>query len=217
MSNSLKPIGVFGGTFDPVHYGHLRPALEVKDSFGLDEVRLIPSSVPPHRPQPVASAAMRCEMLALAIANQPGLVLDKRELERPGPSYMVDTLASLRQEFPRQPLLLFIGTDAFNTLTSWHRWQDLFDYAHVVVMTRPGFSLQHSHAFFTERLVCDKKELTQAKAGKLFFQAVTQLDISASAIRSIFADKQNPGFLLPDELIAYILQNGLYEDREASP
>ncbi|PPD32864.1 MAG: nicotinic acid mononucleotide adenylyltransferase, partial [Methylomonas sp.] len=127
-------IGIFGGTFDPVHYGHLRSALEVKELFGLDEVRLIPCYQPPHRDQPKASATMRLQMLQQAINHEPGLVVDSRELNRAGPSYMVDTLKSLREEFSEQTLLLFIGSDAFENLTSWHRWQQLFDYAHLVVL-----------------------------------------------------------------------------------
>jgi len=206
-------IGILGGTFDPVHYGHLRVAVEVKEIFGLTEVRLIPSAVPPHREQPAASALMRSQMLALAINKQPGLRVDTRELDRPGASYTVDTLHSLRQDFPNQALLLFIGTDAFNHLTGWHRWRHLFDYAHLVVMTRPGVTIQKIDDFFSERLAADKQELAGAIAGKLFFQPVTQLDISATAIRRMIAEKQNPGFLLPDAVIEYIMQNRLYETR----
>ncbi len=208
-------IGIFGGTFDPVHYGHLRSALEVKDIFGLDEVRLIPCADPPHREQPAASADMRLQMLELAIKNQPGLKIDTREVDRydqhQEPSYMVDTLKSLRQEFPTEPLLLFIGSDAFKHLTGWHQWQRLFDYAHIVVLTRPGFETQQLEDFFKARLVGDINELAQASAGKLCFQQVTQLDISATAIRNIIADKLNPGFLLPDAVIEYIKQHQLYE------
>ncbi|MDP2902516.1 MAG: nicotinate-nucleotide adenylyltransferase [Methylovulum sp.] len=206
-------IGILGGTFDPVHYGHLRAALEVKTIFGLAEVRLIPSATPPHREQPAASALMRSQMLALAVNNQPGLLVDTRELDRPGASYMVDTLHSLRQDSPNQPLLLFIGTDAFNHLTGWHRWRHLLDYAHIVVMTRPGSTVQKSDGFFNARLAYEKQELAQTNAGKLFFQPVTPLDISATAIRHMIAEKQNPGFLLPDAVIEYIQQNRLYETR----
>ena len=162
-------IGIFGGTFDPVHYGHLRSALEVKDIFGLSEVRLIPCAQPPHREQPAATALMRLHMLELAIENQPGLIIDTRELNRQGVSYMVDTLKSLRQEFPNEPLLLFIGSDAFNHLKTWHQWQHLFDTAHIVVMTRPGFEINYLDDFFkwyfvfTERSVnagvCEAKKL----------------------------------------------------------
>lgn len=208
-------IGILGGTFDPIHYGHLRSALEVKDIFGLTEVRLIPCANPPHREQPAVTAKMRLQMLELAIKNQPGLKIDTRELDRydqhQAPSYMVDTLKSLRQEFPEEALLLFIGSDAFKHLTGWHQWQQLFDYAHIVVMTRPGFETQELDGFFKARLAKDNNELAQDAAGKLCFQQITQLDISATAIRDIITRKQNPGFLLPDAVIEYIKQHKLYE------
>ena len=162
-------IGIFGGTFDPVHYGHLRSALEVKEIFGLSEVRLIPSAQPPHREQPAASALMRLHMLDLAIKNQQGLTIDTRELTRSGASYMVDTLKSLRQELKNEPLLLFIGSDAFNQLKTWHQWQHLFEYAHIVVMTRPGFEIQNIDDFFIARRATEITELAHNRAGKLYF------------------------------------------------
>ncbi len=204
-------IGIFGGTFDPIHYGHLRAALEVKEIFGLTEVRLIPSSQPPHREQPAATSQMRLHMLELAIKNQPGLMIDTRELNRHGASYMVDTLKSLRQEFPIEPLLLFIGSDAFNHLKTWHQWQHLFDFAHIVVLTRPGFEIQNLDDFFKARLAIRRSELAHNIAGKLYFQQITQLDISATAIRNMIAKQQNPGFLLPDTVITYIRQHRLYQ------
>ncbi|MDO9164253.1 MAG: nicotinate-nucleotide adenylyltransferase [Methylococcaceae bacterium] len=204
-------IGIFGGTFDPVHYGHLRSALEVKELFGLDEVRLIPCYQPPHRDQPKASATMRLQMLQQAINHEPGLVVDSRELNRTGPSYMVDTLKSLREEFSEQTLLLFIGSDAFENLTSWHRWQQLFDYAHLVVLTRPGYAIKLLDSFFNPRLANAKTELSKTPAGSIFFQPVTQLDISATAIRNMIALKQSPRFLLPDAVIEYIQQHQLYQ------
>lgn len=208
-------IGIFGGTFDPVHYGHLRSALEVKDIFGLDEVRLIPCADPPHRGQPAVTAEMRLRMLELAIQDRLGLTVDIRELDRhktdQTPSYMVDTLQSLRQEFPNEPLLLFIGTDAFEHLTGWHQWQRLFDYAHIAVMTRPGFETPALNDFFKARLAKNIDRLRQQNAGQLYFQQITQLDISATAIRDMIARKQNPVFLLPDAVIEYIKQNKLYE------
>jgi nicotinate-nucleotide adenylyltransferase len=204
-------IGIFGGTFDPIHYGHLRSALEVKDIFGLKEVRLIPSAQPPHREQPAATALMRLQMLELAIKNQPGLIIDTRELNRSGVSYMVDTLKSLRQEFKDEPLLLFIGSDAFNNLKTWYKWQHLFDYAHIVVMTRPGFNVLNLDEFFKARLANEITELAHNLEGKLYFQQVTQLDISATAIRDMIMEQRNPGFLLPDTVIAYIRQHKLYQ------
>jgi len=204
-------IGIFGGTFDPVHYGHLRSALEVKELFGLDEVRLIPCYQPPHRDQPKASATMRLQMLQQAINHEPGLVVDSRELNRAGPSYMVDTLKSLREEFSEQTLLLFIGSDAFENLTHWHCWQQLFAYAHLVVLTRPGYAIKSLDSFFNPRLADDKTELSKTPAGAIFFQPVTQLDISATAIRNMIALKQSPRFLLPYAVIEYIQQHQLYQ------
>jgi nicotinate-nucleotide adenylyltransferase len=203
-------IGIFGGTFDPIHYGHLRTALEVAEIFGLDEVRFIPSAMPPHRPQPVANAAMRMVMLTLAIAQQANFVADDRELQRPGHSYMVDTLHSLRQDFPHQTLILFMGSDAFSKIDTWHRWQTLFSYAHVVVLVRPGFQLPLLDNFLAERWAADQQLLHQCQAGKLLVQAVTQLDISATTIRHLVANQQNPRFLLPDAVIDYIKRHGLY-------
>ena len=204
-------IGIFGGTFDPVHYGHLRSALEVKEIFGLSQVRLIVSAKPPHRAAPIASIGMRLEMLQLAVKKQPGFIVDTREIARAGASYMVLTLESLQQEFPNQPLLLFIGSDAFNKLENWHQWQRLFDFAHIVVLTRPGHRLGQFDDFFSARQTADQKELSQCLAGKLYFQPVTQLDISATKIREIIANNGNPAFLLPDAVLAYIKRHDLYQ------
>lgn len=204
-------IGIFGGTFDPIHYGHLRSALEVKEVFNLTEVRFIPSARPPHRAQPLVSADMRLKMLELAIHNQPGFVADGRELQRQGPSYMVDTLQSLRQDFTGQSLLLFMGGDAFNNLATWHRWQDLFNYAHIVVLTRPGFVTQTLDGFLASRLSTSIEALAGHVAGALFFQPVTPLDISATVIRQLVAAGRNPRFLLPDGVIAAIEHNQLYK------
>lgn len=203
-------IGVYGGTFDPVHYGHLRTALEVKEVFALDEIRLIPCSQPPHRDMPLIPSEMRMEMLNLSVQNQPGLLVDKRELEREGYSYMVDTLKSLRYEVVDKSITLFMGTDAFQNLTSWHQWQQLFDYAHIVVISRPNHQPKVSSTFLSSRLTKNRIDLKMNKFGYLFFQSVTQLDISATTIRNIIKMGLNPGYLLPDVVIDYIKQNKLY-------
>ncbi|MCK5190842.1 MAG: nicotinate-nucleotide adenylyltransferase [Methylococcales bacterium] len=204
-------IGIYGGTFDPVHNGHLRTALEVKEIFTLDEVRLIPCSQPPHRESPLTTAEMRLDMLKLAIKNQPGLVIDRRELDRDGFSYMIDTLESLRNEISNAPLILFMGSDAFKGLKSWYRWQHLFDYAHIVVLTRPGYEHSLLNEFFSSRLTEKIEDLKQKESGYLFFQPVTQLDISATGIRNIIQAGLNPGFLLPDSVIDYIKRKKLYK------
>ncbi len=204
-------LGIYGGTFDPIHYGHLRTALEVKEVFGLKEVRLIPCSQPAHKNSPNTTAQMRFEMLQLAVKNQPELVIDRRELDREGVSYMVDTLESLRKENPNIPLLLFIGTDAFKGLEKWHKWQQLFDYAHIVVITRPGYKLQQLSTFLSSCLSDDIENLKKNKGGCLFFQTVTQLDISATAIRHSVEKGLNPSFLLPDAVVDYMSLNKLYK------
>jgi nicotinate-nucleotide adenylyltransferase len=206
-------IGIYGGTFDPVHFGHLRTALEVKEQFGLREIRLLLAAQPPLRQQPAASAQHRLQMLQHAVAGYSGMIVDKRELDRGGPSYMVDTLAAIRKDDHAQqvPVLLVIGTDAFKQLTNWHQWQCLFDYAHVVVMTRPGYTTGKLGEFFVNRLTNSKQQLYDNLFGKLYFQVVTQLDISATRIREIITLKQNPDFLLPDEVITYIRKHKLYQ------
>lgn len=203
-------IGIYGGTFDPVHYGHLRTALEVKEIFALEELRLIPCYQSPLKNSSQASPAARLQMLQLAIKDQTGLVCDSRELDRKGPSYMIDTLMSLRVELPACPLLLFMGTDAFAHLSSWHQWQHLFDYAHIVVMTRPNSEKPALSDFLNNRLTSDVSLLKAEKAGKLFFQHVTQLDISATVIRALQAQQRSIRFLLPDNVIDYIEQHKLY-------
>lgn len=203
-------IGIYGGTFNPVHYGHLRTALEVKQILALDEIRLVPCRMPPHREHPKVSAEMRLRMLQLAVAEVPGMRVDRRELDRDGPSYMVDTLASLRREFSAQPILLFVGADAFAGLEKWHKWRHLFDYAHVVVMTRPGHRGGELNDFLNRRLTEQSEDLRRNSCGCLYFQNVTRLEISATAIRELIANEMDPRFLLPDAVIGYIRHHNLY-------
>lgn len=206
-------IGIFGGTFDPIHHGHLRAALEVKEIFGLDEVRLVLSAKPPLRQTPQASIAMRLEMLELAVKKQTDFVVDIREIGRDGASYMVHTLESLRDEFPHAPLLLCIGSDAFNNLQKWHEWQRLFDFAHIVVLTRPGYEIGQLDKFLLDKITQQANDLSAKNAGSLYFQAITQLDISATAIRNLIKNGHSPAFLLPDAVLAYIQFHQLYQSQ----
>jgi nicotinate-nucleotide adenylyltransferase len=212
-------IGIYGGTFDPVHYGHLRTALEVREKLGLDQMRLIPCREPPHRPAPAATPEQRLHLLHLALrGGDPRLIADDRELARPGPSYMVDTLASLREEFPTASLCLVVGADAFRGLDRWHRWQSLFELAHVVVMGRPGEDLQAAPErlpnWVRQRRAADWERLRQTPVGAIGFVEVTQLAISASDIRHGLATGSDPRYLLPDAVLEQIRSAGLY--REAS-
>ncbi len=208
-------IGIYGGTFNPVHYGHLRTALEMQEAFELDEIRLIPCYQPALKDRPQVSAEMRREMLELAIEGQQGFICDSRELDREGPSYMVDTLASLRKDFPQQPLLLFIGTDAFSGLKRWHRWQALFDYAHIVVMTRPDAESMPLDDFFKPRFQTTPSSLKTELSGRLYFQSVTQLAISSTKIRSLVEKQRCVRFLLPDNVLNYVAENNIYRNLNA--
>jgi nicotinate-nucleotide adenylyltransferase len=208
-------IALMGGTFDPVHIGHLRAALEAARALNAT-VRLMPAQVPPHRPQPLASAAQRLRMLEIAIAARPELQIDARELQRSGPSFSVDTLIGLRAEVGvQQPLALIVGADAFAGLPSWSRWLQLFELAHIVVLTRPGAATaadwsQALHAQVNVRRCTDPTELQTFASGKVYALAVTPLAISATAVRECFGRGEVPHWLVPSEVLAYIESEGLY-------
>ncbi|MCK5639520.1 MAG: nicotinate-nucleotide adenylyltransferase [Gammaproteobacteria bacterium] len=212
-----RPVGIFGGTFDPVHFGHLRPALELQESLELEEVRMLPCSIPPHREAPLASSEQRLAMLQLAIDEQPGLVIDERELHRPGPSYMVDTLASIREELGDTSLCLLLGMDAFIGLEHWHQWQRLIELAHIVVAHRPGWDLQAEQASAVMKLwqshgLSSRAELAQQAAGGVWLQPVSQLEISATDIREHVRQGKSLRYLMPDAVWQFIEDEGLYLD-----
>jgi nicotinate-nucleotide adenylyltransferase len=207
-------IGIYGGMFDPVHFGHLRPALEVQQGLGLSEVRFVPAGQPPHRHAPQATAIQRVAMLRAAIGDQPGFALDEREINRAGPSYMVDTLASLRTEFgDRTPLCLILGYDAFLGLPEWHQWTQLIELAHLVVTHRPGWiqdGLDEVLQELVERHRLAPEQLSLHPAGGICFVPVTQLDISSTRLRHQVRSSQDIRYLLPDQVISLINQYNLY-------
>lgn len=207
-------IGILGGTFDPVHNGHLRVALDVFQALGLRQLRLVPLNVAVHRSQPVASPEQRLAMLQAAVDGEPEVVVDGRELGRAGRSFSVDTLAELRDELGAEmPLCLLIGGDAFNDFFNWHRPYRILELAHLVVMQRPGAGLQRDPTLRAEiearRGRC-AAELSAAPAGRIWFQPVTQLDISATAIRRMLATGLSPRYLMPDAVLSLIEREGLY-------
>jgi nicotinate-nucleotide adenylyltransferase len=202
-TRSMKPIVLFGGTFDPVHIAHLRVALEAAEILDA-HVRLMPANTPPHRPAPVASAAQRTAMLERAVAGQWRLSVDARELNRSGPSYTVDTLVELRSELPReQPIAILLGDDAFVGLPTWHRWRELFELAHIVVMTRPGHGGDPPRELTDEiaQRLMDADAIARTPAGHIVQIAVTPLEISASHVRRILAEGRDARWLLPDALV----------------
>ena len=210
----MKPIGIFGGTFDPIHYGHLRTAYELLQALDLAEVRFIPCSDPPHRGKTFASADERLRMVRAAIDDQPGFVADDRELTRGGPSYSIDTLFSLREEFSQQPLGLIVGMDAFLGLPTWHRWEEILDIAHIVVAHRPGWKapdLGPLGEMISEYGTHKVNDLHDDLQGRVHIHAVTQLEIASTEIRDLVAAGRDPRFLMPDAVCNAIVESACYQ------
>jgi len=207
-----KAVGILGGTFDPIHNGHLRSALEILEEFDLDHVRLVLSARPPHRDQPFASEEQRLEMLYLAVKNHSKIVVDDRELKREGPSYSVDTLKSLRDELSDTTLYLILGSDAFNHLSTWYQWQQLLKLSHIVVMQRPGepIALREDMKTWHQEHIGSSKH-NALSSGKIWPVKLTQLNISATAIRTDIIEGVRPTFLTPEPVIRVIKELSLYQ------
>jgi nicotinate-nucleotide adenylyltransferase len=217
MSNAdttpAEPVGIFGGTFDPVHYGHLRCADRARQKLGLKNLYLLPAGNPAHRDQPQATAAQRLDMLALARMEFPRLKIDDRETRRIGPSYTVDTLQELRSSYPDRTLLLLIGQDVANDLHSWHRWQTLFDLAHIVILTRPAAHIVYRPVVAEQvrfRSVADVADLARTKAGSVLQLEVEPVDVSATDIKNHIRSGRKPKSMLPGVVLDYIVKNRLY-------
>jgi len=215
-------IGVLGGTFDPIHFAHLRLAEEVAEAFMLNTVRLIPSANPPHRITPSAPAEDRLKMVELALDSEnKKLVPDSRELNRVGKSYMVDTLKQLRTEHPNASISLILGTDAFIELMTWHEWQQLFSLAHIIVASRPNLPLSELETNLEKKLASeyearkrhDRDLLHSSKNGLIFTYEFTSLEVSGTSLRRRIQHKQSLKYLLPDNVINYIQNHNLYKEK----
>ena len=219
MPTANAPIGILGGTFDPIHFGHLRLAQEIAEKLKLDHVRFIPSGTPPHRGAPRVSAADRLAMVKLAVEGNALFRLDDRETKRAGPGYMVDTLAELRAEVgANRPLALLLGADAFIELATWSRWHELFNLAHIVIAHRPGFPVDTWQNRMPQPLAREYASRTMqqpfavhlAPAGGVVVAAIAALDISATMIRDCIRARASPRYLLPDSVLDYIQTRRLY-------
>jgi len=218
-----EPLGILGGTFDPLHYGHLRLAEEACQALGLCGVRWIPAGLPPHRAAPAASAQDRLAMVRLGIAANPLFSLDDSEVLSSQPSYSVPTLQRLRSQLGVQrPLVLLLGVDAFLGLTGWHRWRELFDLAHLAVATRPGYELAADQLEdvlaeeFRQRQCHAAAALAAVPAGRILTFRITALDISATVLR-VLCKAGGSGhsgasgrYLLPDSVLEYISTHKIY-------
>jgi nicotinate-nucleotide adenylyltransferase len=219
MPPQADPVALLGGTFDPVHLGHLGLADDARRALGVPEVRLLPAGDPPHRAAPGASAAHRLAMLRLAVERHPGLAIDERELERQGKSYTALTLDELRAEDAKRPIVLILGADAFRGLPTWHRWRELIGLAHLAVAARPGdpFDAALPDALvplWRDRRAASAGELLASPAGRILVVRIVPRDISASAIRASLArggaDAERARALLPPAVWDYIAEHRLY-------
>ena len=212
MNNPHPPLGFLGGAFDPVHIGHLRGAMAVRDTLNLERVDLIPAAQSPLKAQASVDAVHRLAMLEKAVADLPGIAVDARELDRPGPSYTADTLEDLRREHgAERPLVWIVGADILASLPQWSRWRELLHFAHLVVMGRPDAEPHPPEvsAWLTENKI-DLAGLLAQPAGGVFTLAQPLLDISSSEIRAMLAAGRDPRFLLPDGVIEYISNHALF-------
>lgn len=213
----MKRLGLFGGTFDPIHNAHLRLALELKQLADLDEMRLLPAHIPPHRATPDCSSEQRLRLLQLAVQQCPQLQVDERELKRHTPSYTVDTLSELAAEVGGEVSLCWcIGGDSLVNLPTWHRWQDLFGLANIIVAARPGYQLPEEGPMaecLAQRQI-DMAQLAEHRAGKIVIAPTSLLDISATYIRRELAAGRSAQFLMPEAVLETIQQQGLYQAKQ---
>jgi nicotinate-nucleotide adenylyltransferase len=214
----VAALGLFGGTFDPVHFGHLRLATELAEAFHLEKVIFIPAGLPYHRGRDAhATSEQRLTMLKLATQRDARFDVDDREIKRSGNTYSYDTLAEIRHERgPQTPLVFLAGTDAFAGIDTWHRWAELFDLAHFAVAVRADdaqWSKRGPGTFPKEawpRITLNPRELAAAPAGKIMTFAMTPLSISSTAIRTLAGEGASIRYLTPDPVVEYVRSHNLY-------
>jgi len=210
VEHRVSLVGVFGGTFDPIHNGHVRPIREVQKQAGLDPILFIPNADPPHRQTPVANADHRLAMIKLALEGDPGLLVDDRELKRGGPSFMVDTLRSLQQDYASSRLCLVLGWDAFASFDSWHQWQEILRIAHIVVMNRPGWLDHDLPRWCGDRIGAGLEDLIAESWGRVVLVTVTPCDVSSTALRQRMHQGLDVHAELAPAVWDYICVQGLY-------
>ncbi|MDA7746209.1 nicotinate-nucleotide adenylyltransferase [Psychromonas sp.] len=218
MNNHLSltgstAIGFLGGTFDPIHFGHLRPALEIQQALNLQALYLMPNYIAPHKSTSLATTAQRIDMVKLAIQETPNLQIDTRELHRETPSYTIDTLKLLREQHPNTPICFIMGMDSLIQFDTWYQYQDILTYCHLVISHRPGWAPTFNEivsSLLTQHQIDDPALLHQQLAGKIYFQSTSQLDISSSSIRALLSENKSINFLTPSAVCAYINQHQCY-------
>lgn len=213
MHQTHKAIGILGGTFDPIHLGHLRMALELYEALDLAKVHIMPCYQPMHRQAPIATPEQRLAMVNQAVLGEAALLADEREIKRKGPTYTIDTLLEMRTELPETPLCLLVGIDAFLGFLSWHRFKEILDYSHIIVAHRPHYQLPREGILadlISERLQHEIAYIHENLAGGILFRPITALEISATDIRKQIAMERNPRYLLPEGVYEYIKEHKTY-------
>lgn len=213
MHTTHKAIGILGGTFDPIHLGHLRMAIELCDALDLAKIHIVPTYCPTYRKQPVATPDQRLAMVKCAVEGEPELIADDREIRRQGPTYTIDTLLDMRKEMGDVPLCLLVGIDAFLGFPSWHRWEEILDHAHIIVAHRPHYHLSDTGIvsdLLKQRLQHEIAYIHEHLSGGILLRPITALEISATDIRKQIAMGKNTRYLLPDRVYEYIKKHGTY-------
>lgn len=213
--NIDSPFGIFGGTFDPIHIGHIEPVIEAAKQVNIDKIALMPCHIPTHKSVSSTSSHHRLEMAKLTCQQYPIFYPDDREIKRGKPTYSIDTLRELRQEYPTHPLCFFIGMDSLLTINSWYQWQELFDLCHFIVCQRPDHDTEFSAEIVRLlqcRQVSDTTELHNNLAGKIYIASTKQIAVSSTALRQRLHDNVPVDSLIPESVINYILQYKLYQD-----
>lgn len=209
----MKPVGIFGGTFDPIHFGHINPILDIREFTGISEVRYIPNSCPGHRDQPQTATIHRWNMTVLALDCYPNFIADDREIRRAGKSYMVTTLRSLRSDFAMRPLCLILGVDAFLQIHRWYWWADVLKLANIIVMSRPGTKFPyHLPDWWFRALEASPRKLFEKMSGSILHVIVDQVDISATELRNKISKGDDCSGAMPYSVYEYIKQHNLYND-----
>ncbi len=209
-----QALGFLGGTFDPVHFGHLRPALEICEALSLKQLILMPNHIAPHKSASHCSALQRCKMVELAIQDQPKIGIDRRELNRAKPSYTIDTLKELKKQHPHTPICFIMGMDSLISFNSWHQWHEILNYCHLIVSQRPGWRCEFNEqvqALLDQHKSTNPHDLHNLQAGKIYFQTTSQLDISSSEIRQLLNNNISIDYLVPEAVNSYIKQHKLYK------
>ncbi|MDN4501246.1 nicotinate-nucleotide adenylyltransferase [Alteromonadaceae bacterium BrNp21-10] len=212
-------LGIYGGTFDPIHLGHILPVEKAAKIIGIERVHLIPCHIPPHRQMPAVTAEHRLAMVKLACEAHPLFMADDYELKRQQTSYSIDTLRAFRAQYPNSSLVFFMGYDAFNGIQSWHQWQQLLDYCHIVVCARPGYELDKNTTLTQwthQHVTLDIATLQQQLSGCIYFVQSDKVDISSTQLRQQLGQQRSQIALLDPKVAEYIQNHELYRHSDYS-